>query len=273
MTRIKEKRNAFTMVELIFVIIVLGIVSSVGAEIISKVIQQYIIQRAQHRGSIKAELAAQQIANRFSDAISGTVYRIKNDDSYESIASSLTVSGDQYKGIQWVGADSESFSTASTPGWSGFCDLDDSNKSTLNTDGSQLSMTNAIIGYLYDTKDISDSAVFFPNQYQEHNISSRNGDEELNFAIAGTKTIAEQYKLAWSSYAVVVVGGDLWLYYNFEPSVRHLYSDNSKRSLLLKNVTTFKFMGDASSLRFKVCKSERITEDVNITSCKEKAVF
>ena len=67
------------MLELIFVIVILGIVSSIGAEIIAKIYGQYIIQRAQHRASIKTELAATQIANRLRYAIPGTVYRIKSD--------------------------------------------------------------------------------------------------------------------------------------------------------------------------------------------------
>jgi len=57
-------RRGFSMLELIFVIVILGIVSSIGAEIIANVYESYIVQRAQHRASIKTELAAIQIANR-----------------------------------------------------------------------------------------------------------------------------------------------------------------------------------------------------------------
>jgi prepilin-type N-terminal cleavage/methylation domain-containing protein len=269
---LNKTKKAFTMIELVFVIVILGIVASISSELIAKVYGQYIVQRAQHRSAIKTELAASQIENRFNSAIPNTVYRIKFDGTYESIETA-SGTGDDYIGIQWIGADSESFSTASTPGWSGFCDLNDSDKSQINTDGSQLSMTDAIISYLYNGKTIVDSAVFFPNQYEEHNISGRTGEEQLNFDNTGTKTIAEQYKLAWSSYALIVENGDLYLYYNFEPSIKKDYTSNSQKALLLKNVTTFKFKGDGGTLRFKICKSERISEDVNLTSCKEKAVF
>ncbi|MCW8821398.1 MAG: prepilin-type N-terminal cleavage/methylation domain-containing protein, partial [Sulfurovum sp.] len=62
-------RTAFSMLELIFVIIILGIVSSIGAEIIAQVYESYIVQRATHRSSIKTELAATQIANRLTYAV------------------------------------------------------------------------------------------------------------------------------------------------------------------------------------------------------------
>ena len=68
-------RHAFSMIELIFVIIILGIISSIGAEIIASVYEQYIIQRAQHRASLKTELAATQIANRLAYAMPSTIVR------------------------------------------------------------------------------------------------------------------------------------------------------------------------------------------------------
>jgi len=269
----KRLKSAYTMLELVFVIVILGIISSIGAELITKVYEQYIIQRAQYRASMKTELAALQIANRFSSAIPGTIYRIKNDNSYEMIVTGLTGAGSDYKGIQWIGADSESFYTSTTPGWSGFIDLDASSKNTLITKGSQLSLTDTIISKLYTGKNISNASVFFPNQYQEHNVTSRTGNIQLDLQNVPKRTVSEHYKLAWSSYAVVVENNNLYLYYNFEPSVKHNYTQSSKKQLLLYNVSTFKFRGDAGALRFKICKEEPISNDYNVTVCKEKAVF
>jgi hypothetical protein len=74
------------------------------------------------------------------------------------------------------------------------------------------------------------------------------------------------------SYALAVEGGDLYLYYNFAPKFNASRA-NASKSLLMKNISTFKFKGAGRTIRFKVCKEERISEDVNITACKEKAVF
>lgn len=46
------------MIELIFVIVVLGIVASIGSSIIAKVFDTYISQKAVSTSSIKTEIAA-----------------------------------------------------------------------------------------------------------------------------------------------------------------------------------------------------------------------
>jgi len=91
----------------------------------------------------------------------------------------------------------------------------------------------------------------------------------------GASRIVEHYKLAWSSYALVVdqTDGHLYLYYDF--AATPTAAVGTTRSLLMKNVSTFKFKGSGRTIRFKICKQEQISENVNenITACKEKAVF
>ena len=84
--------------------------------------------------------------------------------------------------------------------------------------------------------------------------------------------ISEHYKLAWTSYALVVdAAGTLSLRYDFAPTRATNVAGSS--SILLRNVSTFKFKGDGRTIRFKICVDEEIGEDFNITICKEKAVF
>ncbi|MBT8349162.1 MAG: type II secretion system protein [Sulfurovum sp.] len=267
--------SAFSMLELIFVIIILGIVASIGAEIIAKVYEQYIIQRAEHRATLKTELAATQIANRLASAVPGTVYRIrKTTNAYETIDSDLTTDGDNYKGIQWVASDTDSFNAAATPGWSAFCDINTSSQTSIETPGSALNTTTTIITNLSGTAPAAGSlSLYFPYDLTEYNATIADADT-ITLTGAGASHIVEQYKLAWTSYALVVdeTDNNLYLYYNFAPTPQLLYT-NGTRSLLMKNISTFKFKGAGHTIRFKVCKEERISEDVNITACKEKAVF
>jgi len=84
-------RSALTMIELIFVIVILGIVSSIGAEIIANTYESYIIQRAEYRASMKTELALNQIANRLRYAIPGTVgFRTTKASAFTPITSPNT---------------------------------------------------------------------------------------------------------------------------------------------------------------------------------------
>lgn len=258
------------MLELVFVIVILGIVASIGSEMIVKVYESYIVQRAQHRATLKTELAATQIANRLASAIPGTVFRVRTNDTYEPIDSDFPagVVGDEYKGLQWVGSDTESFSATSVPGWSGFCDINISTQTSIETPGSALADTTTIINNLFP--GFSRLSLYFPYDPTDYNATIVDGD---TIALTGTgaSRIVEHYKLAWSSYALIVENGDLYLYYNFDPTPATPVGNT--KSLLMKNVSTFKFKGAGRTIRFKICKEEPISEDVNITACKEKAVF
>ena len=269
-----RNKKAFSMLELIFVIVVLGIVSSIGAQIIANTYKSYVLQRAQHSASIKSGLATIVIANRLRYAIPGTIFRIKNDGSYEAVDAPLSgaVNSTDYIGLQWVGYDGDSFETSNSPGWNGFCDVTPSTKDKLVTPGSNLDLTDTIIKYLSDNdKTIGDAVVYFPNGIQEYNIS-KSGDGNISFDTS-SDMVEEHYKLAWTSYALIVENGDLYLYYDFSPSPQANYTQG-KKSLLMKSVTTFKFKGEGGVIKFKICKEESIGDaDFNVTSCKEKAVF
>ncbi|RUM72176.1 MAG: type II secretion system protein [Sulfurovum sp.] len=289
-------RPALTMIELILVIVILGIVASIGAEIIANVYEGYIIQRAQHRASIKTELAATQIANRLAYAIPGTVVR---KAGLTQVGQNINeVSAINYNILQWVGTDADSFKAISAPGagagaaalqrhpgWSGFCDVANSANLTLSTPGSNLGLASTIIANLGG--NINNAEVYFPLYKRLTNYGTPAAPVMLplvnygvNAAGPGAETItldsplnnfSEHYKLAWTSYALEAKNnGDLVLHYSFTPQRDAAINDNPQ--ILLRNVTTFRFRGDGRTIRFKICVRENIG-DGNITLCKEKAVF
>ena len=240
------------------------------AEVIAKVYEGYIVQRAEHRATIKTELAATQIANRLASAIPGTVYRIRTDDTLEAIDTDLLANSDAYKGIQWVGSDTESFSATATPGWSGFIDVDDpaNTVNSLSTPGSALATTTAIINNLSTRAPAP--VIYFP--YDLNGYPATIAGTTISPTGAGTPRIVEQYKLAWSSYAIIrEADGNLYLYYDFVATPATALGN--RFSLLMNNVSSFKFQGAGRTIRFKICKEEDIGENFNVTSCKEKVVF
>jgi len=273
-------RKAFTIIEIIWVTVVLGIVASLGAEMIAQVYKQYVLQRALFSAETKTELAALQIANRLRYAVPYTVIRrtAKGATQWENLTDPMNLNpAGNYNLFQWVGADGDSFEAIATgnrrPGWSGFCDVVASSNNVVVTPGSNLPNASTIIANLSGgSKSISDAAIYFPGDDTAHNIANINGNTQLNMESNLTRVV-EHYKLAWSSYALSVENGDLYLYYNFTPTKAAAIPANAGRSLLLKNVATFKFRNDGQTIRFKICKSENIGEDFNITACKEKAVF
>ena len=275
MRNTSQTKKAFSMIELIFVIVILGIVSSIAANIIAQVYESYIVQRAQYRATSKTELALTQIANRLRYAIPGTVgFRSDTGGTFKFITEAN--SGND-KVLQWVSYDGDSFEaidsdTNRKPGWSGFCDIDAyvANSTNLPTPGSNLDLAKTIISNLGG--DIANAKIIFPNN-MAYGIDDATGETiTLDNEIHGK--IYERYKLAWTSYALSVEGGDLYLYYNFMPDVGAPL-DNASKQLLLKNVTNFRFKGSEGSMRIKICKEEQIGMNANSTihACKEKVIF
>jgi len=277
-----KSRMAFSMLELIFVIVILGIVASIGAEIIAKVYESYIVQRAHHRASIKTQLALNQITNRLRYAIPGTlVRRVGKTGTVEKLSDSTMASNaDSYTVLQWVGYDGDSFEAITSnanrkPGWSGFCDIDASSQTSLVTRGSNFTLTNAIQANLGN--GTGKFAIYFPGDLDGSDNPIAHfgtGAGETITLDTNASRIVERYKLAWTSYALVVEGKDLYLYYNFSPT--YGTAIGATKSLLLKNVTNFKFEGRGQTTRVKICVEEFIgsnTPGTGIASCKEKAVF
>lgn len=278
-------KKAFSMLELVFVIAILGIVSSIGAEIIAKTYESYIVQRAQHRASLKTELAATQIANRLAYAIPGTVVRRSALTTASEDINAPTIT--DHNILQWVGADIDSFNAVATtlspylPGWSGFADVGNIAPfvptNTISTPGSSLGLAATIIGNLGGT--VAGSTINYQitgNPLATQRTVSGLAGTTITLA-ANTIDISEHYKLAWTSYALEAdTAGDLWLHYNFLPRTGTNITAHSSQ-LLLRNVSTFEFRGDGQTVRFKICVQEQITSGAgaqnNIATCKEKAVF
>ena len=149
-----KKRSAFTMIELVMVIVVFGIVASIGAEIVASLYNNYLRTRAINRLQSQTEIVLEQIAKRLQYRIKDSVRANNNNGAAGSwVALPSAVPG--YNIIEWIGISNESFlgewngATAVVPGWSGLIDMNDINTShanrTLATPGSRLDFTNSII--------------------------------------------------------------------------------------------------------------------------------
>ena len=302
-------KSAFTMLELIFVIIVLGIVASIGSQIIVQVYESYIVQRALHRTSIKTELAATQLANRLAYSIPNIVIGRKVDNTFRAI-DDIPIGTTDYLTLEWIGYDADSFGavTASTnagkrPVWSGYCDVNASTIDQIKTPGSRLSElgTTGIISNLSPgTTDIANAAILFPgataytvgfnsNIDNIHPVSGQSADDTLDLDAKASRNIKEHYKLSWTAYAVVPVPvtgtnltgrgfkstdtiWDLTLRYDYQPWDGNTFA-NGQSVILIRNVSVFKFTGSGNTIRFKICQREYIGEEYSINTCKEKAVI
>jgi prepilin-type N-terminal cleavage/methylation domain-containing protein len=239
-----QNKKAFTMFELVMVIAILGIVSSIGSAIIVNIYEHYLLQRATHRASIKTELAAQQIANLLSHRVPGTTLaRNPNDLSDNLLVTDPTnASDDTHTLLEWIGTDGDGFNAATRPPWNGFCDVDPSTQADIITPGSDLTLANTIMSNLSNAEVTLSGpqypAIFFRDDRYTHELNTStikrydvldcmgmisndttcisavgsSADETLTFQNPGSavanKVIAEHYKLAWSAYAIRPVPRD-----------------------------------------------------------------
>lgn len=288
-----KKRSAFTMIELVMVIVIFGIIASIGAEIITKMYENYLRTRAINRLQSQTEITLEQVAKRLQYRIKDSV-RASNDNGASWRALPNAIAG--YDTIEWIGISNESFlgehnGTSVVPGWSGLIDLDNPKTAflaqTLETPGSRLDFANNTIKALTNnTVAMDGTAVKFPaiifkgtkigtfaNYYpptptftnritcQAFNcnnvstFSTPNGLGDLDGD--GNGDLFEQYYLAHSAYALAPVGAaddfNLTLYYNYQPWEGETYTPNGTPTVLAEHVSTFRIRQDGDSIRIKLC--------------------
>jgi len=294
-----KNRLAFTMVEMVFVIVILGIVAAIGSSIISKIYQSYIYSRSINKLQTKTELALMQISKFLSYRIKNSVIARKSSTDFKS----LSDANKSYPILEWIGYNNEGFEgNATGPGWSGFVDLDsnETNETQIKTSGSHLSYAEQVISALSNgevnlSNPNSSAAIIFDGLPNDFNVSQygwddgtthrnhkyvfkveSNGTDVLKFTENDASTVYEHYKLVWSAYAIVPEGNtsdsNLTFYYNFRPWMDENYTDGSK-TVLMEHVSTFKFKQVGDTMRLKLCVFNPSGMDFNMTFCKEEVVF
>jgi prepilin-type N-terminal cleavage/methylation domain-containing protein len=229
-------RKAFTMIELIFVIVVIGIIAKFGVEFLIQAYNGYIFSAVQNKLQTQTETALEQITNRLQYRIKSSIIARLDDNgivpgSYVALADA---NGSQTV-LEWVGYDIDGLrgtwngTTMNVPTWSGFIDLNN-----INTDASHLvsletntTAANNMINTLSDgAVGIAQSAIFFIGGNSDinkfgwvggvgigdqnssmHPITSGGTVNQL-LPNTGLNTFAgndvyEYYQLAWTAYALV----------------------------------------------------------------------
>lgn len=298
-------KKAFTMLELVVVIIVLGIVASIGADIIVALYDNYIRTKTINALESKTEITLEQIAKRFQ-------YRIKNSTIARQVGGNFISVSDpnldnRYPIIEWIGYSNESFLGTPRPGWSGFIDMfhSDTNTTsqTLRTTDSNLTLASNVISALTNANvDLTvggdEAALIFKQPWDIGDFGwgaagnadgnatvrvIRLNDEVFQITEATLPDeIREQYYLAHTAYAIVPEGDianedfNLTLYYNYQPWMGEEYNNNgTSRFPLVEHANLFHFRQDQTLLRFKLCIHDNNESGVGerVVVCKEKVVY
>ena len=169
-----KARKAFSLIEVVFVLVILGIISSISSSIIVQVYESYITQNALYKVSTTTELVANQLVNRLTYAIPiSTISKVTNNNGAWVHATppiedtdwiqlkNIMFGNSSFKTIEWIGYDNDSFSASVRPGWSGVANYSTSTETLLNTPASNLTLSRDIIWNLSNNKvDMDDPTNF-----------------------------------------------------------------------------------------------------------------
>ncbi len=295
----KNKRPAFTMLELIFVIVIMGIIGKFGVEFLAQAYKGYIYTNINTKLEAQSEVAVEFIAARLQERIKDSVIARKgaSPTTFELLSSAT---GSDFTILEWVGTDIDGFrADADKPYWSGIIDLDASSKTVLKSPGTDTGKEDTLIQALSDSS-FSDAAIYFvgsnsnkdswgwssaiTDQNQSlHPIKAGANIDEFKSDIAGVDfsnvDLYEYYKLSWSAYAIVhnPTTGDLTLFYDYQPWQGETYQANAKQRLIMEHVSSFRFRAIGSTVKVQVCVKSDIIDGTNdaggYSICKEKTIF
>ena len=292
------KRPAFTLLELVMVIVVFGIVASIGADIISSMYKNYLRTRTINRLQAQTEITLEQIAKRLQYRIKESVIARNPSVEFLSLADGSVDSN--HTVLEWIGYSNETLRIGATPLWTGLIDLNPSLRPTLISPGSDFTaagtLMNALTNGDVDLTAGKEAALIFkrPSNPAEFgwglnaNTDGSNAlrvrvgtnQDELDINSTLPDEIYEHYHLAHTAYALVPAGNtndfNLTLRYNYQPWLGGFYNDaNTSTAVMAENVRLFRFRQDANLIRLKLCLHDNNQTGVGdfIVTCKEKVVF
>jgi len=305
------RRFGFTMLELIFVIVILGIIGKFGVEFLAQAYNNFIYAKINNTLQSNSQMAVNTIAARLQYRIKDSVIKRRDDNnSFLAIGSSIPAGEDQkdYNILEWVGYDIDGFRGDSLPFWSGIIDLNhpDTNSTSLVSPETNTSAVNALISVLRgsgSSTDFNDTAIYFIGSDSNvdgygWSVSGHGGFTDQNQTMhpiqsggtinqlipkAGTTfsgvDVYEYYQLAWTAYAVGISDwnstgngtGTLRLYADYQPWNGETYQDANISTTIMNNVSTFQFKSVGSVMKIQVCTKSDLLEEHSL--CKEKTIF
>ncbi len=278
-----KQRSAFTMIELIFVIVIMGIIGKFGTEFLAQAYKSFLYTNVNHQLQSKSESAVEIIAKLLE-------YRIK-DSVIARTAKGATppipignASGDSYTVLEWIGVDNEGFRGMSQPYWSGIIDLNSSNATSLVSPDTNTTQENNLVQVLsgHDS-NITDVALHFIGSNSDtvkdygwdgnltyinsqkaaiHPVKNSSTDITIFENADGTSDftgvdVYEYYQLAWTAYAIVledyndsVHTGTLKIYYNYQPWKDKDSSGSTDQLNDAQNVKSAVIMDHVSTFKF-----------------------
>lgn len=295
-------RKAFTFIELIVVIVLLGILGVMSTDIVSQTYRNYVYQKEIASLQSRSKQLLDQISGYLEDSIKPSVARY-DGAVHESIwglgvtDANGSVGGGHF--LEWIGKDTESMrgvwnGSRVYPGYSGLADVRDSSGLQIVTsdcnlsylkDGADDGIPTSITGvsaqgggsalyFVYADSDGDVSQRFWVNPTSLFGIAAL---DEVNGIITlqnRPDEIGERYYLSYTAYGIQLEpDGRMYLYWNFRPWNGETVFADGVKLLLMENVASFAYWSESENtiLRLKACLETE--NDPGTIFCKESVVL
>ena len=302
--------KAFTMIELIFAIVVMGILAKFGVEFLAQAYKSFIHTKINSTLQGQSATAVEFIASRLQYRIKDSVIARELNNSFSGLSGYSTGTAPI---LEWVGTDIEGFRGTTMPLWSGVIDLDPTQSTNIllkSPETNTTAINNLITVLSAGTSDINDSALYFIDSQNDiqngygwdmsttnaftdqngtmHPIKSAANLDEFAPRNASNGTtnsfsnvyVSEYYKLAWTAYAIGIddynatnKSGTLSLWYNYQPWKGEDYKTDGTKVTIMENVDTFRFMAVGSLIKIQVCVNSDLLQNGEYSICKEKTIY
>lgn len=299
--RFHHTRRGFTFIELLFVIVILGIVGGIALEAIRQYYEGIYRTQEYSKRVAEADHILDQLTKYFENGISSSIVNldIDPDTTPEKCYGPPQLATTTDYTIAFIGVDSDSLRGVSgRPGWSEETQLLVGNE--LNISDANLTMANDDIitklgstladSAIYDADSLDSNACVrfnFAGQGKEgfHRISGVTYPTRLSLNTENNASHGHRKYLLRTGYAFRVDdNGSFWMYSNFRPWQDEHFSDAAKINLLGRNVAHFyadynasDFVGNAGVSdrglvwRLKVCM-RGLDSNLSTTDTESQAI-
>ncbi|MDO9055575.1 MAG: type II secretion system protein [Sulfuricurvum sp.] len=299
-----KQTSGFTMIELLFVIVIMGLIGGIALETIRQYYEGIYRSQIYTQRVNEADHILEQLAKQFENAIELSIVNMDQDtadgalagacvgepiEEAENVASDYTVA--------FVGVDTDSLRTVGKPGWSENAKTPFTGNS-ITMEDANLSLANIIISALYPASNLQNSAIynhqglsndscadfFTLNGAAYYTITGALVGDTLPLAYTGVfdGSRSDYYQkkyLLRTGYAFRVLdSGEFVMFSNFRPWKGESYT-TSRRSTLGQNVASFyadynktnSYNDRGSVWRLKVCM-QGLNSELNTTDTASQAI-
>jgi prepilin-type N-terminal cleavage/methylation domain-containing protein len=286
-------RKAFTMIEIIMTIVIMGILAGGTYISLEKLYTKTRKSKAISELSFDSTLISNQISALLSHRVPSTVIGYDaNTNNFESIYSMSK----NYNVLEWIGTDFENYYAGKYSSFIDFSQSDRDANMTFSPNTTEVNSTALIFAGSFDDgsvvyNDFNNSFGWYGNTHtQIYEINTTTSiDENITF-IKRPSVIYEKYYLLDSAYAIAKYDSNLsacvdpmykgnntlLLFYNYKPWEGETFCSDANVTILSNETKGFEVDFIDGNLQFNLTLQRTIRKsgnDINVTISKQKVVF